>query len=108
MSWTLSFQRELAPTTAPELCYLGTRGRKLLVQLWLNAGLVNESNLIIPTFFAEPTADQLAGLTTLGDVRRMPGTNTQALVSHLRHGEPERRIHSDDGGVRNGGQPRVQ
>jgi hypothetical protein len=82
MSWTLSFQRELSSSTVLELRYLGTRGRKLPVQLRLNAGLVNESNLVIPTFFAEPAADQLAGLPTLGQVKLMPGTNTRPLSGY--------------------------
>jgi hypothetical protein len=82
MSWTLSYQRELSASTALEVRYLGTRGRKLPVQLRLNAGLVNESNLVIPTFFGEPAAEELAGLPTLGQVKLMPGTNTRALSSY--------------------------
>lgn len=61
IAYTLSYQRELTPRTAVELRYLGTRSRKLPVQIQLNAA--PEPNLIIPTFFSQPTAAQLAGLT---------------------------------------------
>lgn len=82
MSWTLSYQRELNSSTAIELRYLGTRGRKLPVQLRLNGGLVNESNLVIPTFLTTPSVSDLAGLQTLGQVKALPGTNTRPLASY--------------------------
>ena len=63
-SWALSYQRELSRTMALELRYLGTRSRHLPIQLWLNPGIppVTETNFV-PTFFSQPTAAQLAGLT---------------------------------------------
>ena len=68
LSWTLSYQRQLTPTTAVEFRYLGTRGRHLPIQLRLNNGIV-PSNLGLPTFLSQPTAAQLSGLTkTLGDI----------------------------------------
>jgi outer membrane receptor protein involved in Fe transport len=76
-SYTLSYQRELTPTTAIEFRYLGTRSRKLPVQIQLNAGV--DVPLIIPTFIgSEPTAAQLAGRTELGTLldqrrRRLSG-----------------------------------
>ncbi len=82
MSWTFSYQRELTPSMVLEVGYLGTRGRKLPVQLRLNAGVVNESNLVIPTFFAMPTAGQLSGLPTLGQIKALPGMNTRRLQSY--------------------------
>jgi outer membrane receptor protein involved in Fe transport len=62
-SWAFSFQRELTPTMALELRYLGTRSRHLPIQLWLNPGIppVTATNFV-PTFFSQPTAAQLAGL----------------------------------------------
>jgi outer membrane receptor protein involved in Fe transport len=63
LSWTLSWQRELTPSTAVELRYLGTRSRRLPVQIQINAGV--PVPLTIPTFFSTPTAAQLAGLTPL-------------------------------------------
>ena len=62
-SWALSFQRELTPTMALELRYLGTRSRHLPIQVWINAGVspVTDTNFV-PTFFSQPTAAQLAGL----------------------------------------------
>ena len=83
MAWTLSYQRELTRTTALELRYLGTRGRHLPVQLRLNGGVVNESNLVLPTFFGQPTAEQLANLTTtLGDIRKLPDANVRRLAGY--------------------------
>ena len=65
-SWALSFQRELTPTMALELRYLGTRSRHLPVQIWLNPGIpVVTENRFVPTFFSQPTAAQLAGLPTV-------------------------------------------
>lgn len=67
-AWTLSYQRELSSSMAIEFRYLSTRGRNLPIQSRLNAGVV-PSNLGLPTFFNQPTAQQLAGLsTTLGDI----------------------------------------
>ncbi|HEX8136071.1 MAG TPA: TonB-dependent receptor [Pyrinomonadaceae bacterium] len=70
LSWTLSYQRELNSNTTLELRYLSTRGRHLPVQVQLNAGAV-PANLNIPTFLSQPTAAQLASLTTtLADIPR--------------------------------------
>jgi outer membrane receptor protein involved in Fe transport len=81
-AWALSYQREVSRSLVFEARYLGTRGRKLPVQLRLNAGLVNEENLIIPTFLTQPDPEQLSGLPTLGQVRAMPGTNLRRLQEH--------------------------
>ncbi|HZS09800.1 MAG TPA: TonB-dependent receptor [Blastocatellia bacterium] len=81
MSWVLSYQRELSRSTVLELRYLGTHGRRLPVQLRLNAAPVNESNLLIPTFLSDPTAEQLAGLPTLADVKALPGVAVRQLAS---------------------------
>ncbi|MEZ5429307.1 MAG: carboxypeptidase regulatory-like domain-containing protein [Pyrinomonadaceae bacterium] len=68
-SWTISYQRELSPSTAIEFRYLGTKGRNLPVQFRLNAGVV-PSDLGLPTFFTQPSAQQLGNLpTTLGDIQ---------------------------------------
>lgn len=82
MSWSVSYQRALPQAMTVELRYLGTRGRKLPVQLRLNAGTVDESNLVIPTFFETPTAQQLAGLPTLGQIKSRPGMNTRRLAAY--------------------------
>ncbi|MGH9942558.1 MAG: TonB-dependent receptor domain-containing protein, partial [Pyrinomonadaceae bacterium] len=63
LAWTLSYQRELTPTMAVEFRYLGTRGRRLPIQVQLNAGIA-PANLNLPTFFSQPAGEQLAGLTT--------------------------------------------
>jgi hypothetical protein len=66
ISFTGSYQRELTPTTGLELRYLGTRGRKLPIQVQLNGGIGDESGLVIPVLFSQPTAAQLQGLPVLG------------------------------------------
>jgi len=82
MSWTVSYQRELNRTTVLELGYLGTRARKLPVQLRLNAGIVNESNLVIPTYFSGPAASDLTALPTLADIKARPGMNIRRLAGY--------------------------
>jgi hypothetical protein len=82
MAWTVAYQRELTPSTVLEVSYLGTRGRKLPIQLRLNAGVVNEDNLVIPTFFETPTANQLTGLMNLGQIKALPGMNTRRLQAY--------------------------
>ncbi|HVF86328.1 MAG TPA: TonB-dependent receptor [Pyrinomonadaceae bacterium] len=68
MAFALGVQRELSPTMAIEIRYLGTRSRKLGVQTQLNAPNVDPALLSIPTFFSVPTAAQLTGRTTLLDI----------------------------------------
>ncbi|MFN7949560.1 MAG: TonB-dependent receptor [Blastocatellia bacterium] len=82
MAWTLSYQRELTPHTVLELRYLGTRGRKLPVQLRLNAPAVIDSALVLPTFLSQPDASQLASLPTLGQVKTTPGVSVRPLASY--------------------------
>lgn len=69
-SYTLSFQRELSPTMALELRYLGTRSYDLPVQVQINAPLIRADQLIIPTFLSggAPTAAQLQGLPALSSI----------------------------------------
>lgn len=79
IAWTLSYQRELTPSTSVEFRYLSTRGRHLPIQVRLNQGVV-PSNLGIPTFFSQPTAAQLASLTTnLGQVRAQAQRRLQSF-----------------------------
>ncbi|MGI9165034.1 MAG: TonB-dependent receptor domain-containing protein, partial [Pyrinomonadaceae bacterium] len=69
-SFALSYQRELGPTMAMEMRYLGTRSRHLPVQVQANGIRTPESILVIPTFIGStPTAAQLQGLPTLANVR---------------------------------------
>jgi hypothetical protein len=82
MSWTASYQREVARNTVLEIGYLGTRARKLPVQLRLNAGVVNESNLVIPTFFSAPATSDLTALPTLGQIKSRPGMNVRRLSAY--------------------------
>jgi hypothetical protein len=64
MSWSLGVQRQLGKDWGFEIRYLGTRGVNLIVQQQINRQAVVNANRSIPTFFAQPTAAQLAGLTT--------------------------------------------
>ena len=82
MSWMGSFQRELNRSTVLEIGYLGTRARKLPVQLRLNAGIVNDSNLVIPTFFSTPATADLSTLPTLGQIKARPGMNIRRLAAY--------------------------
>ncbi len=68
LSWALSYQRQLTKDMGIEFRLLSTRVRQLPVQVQLNGGTVREQDLIIPTFFSQPTAAQLAGLPTLGTI----------------------------------------
>ena len=68
MSATVSYQRELNSGTVLELRYLHTAGRHLPVQIRLNGGVVDNSQLVMPTFLTNPTADQLVGRPTLGSL----------------------------------------
>ncbi|MEO8073576.1 MAG: TonB-dependent receptor [Acidobacteriota bacterium] len=71
-AFALSYQRALTSKLALEVRYLGTRSRHLPVQLRRNGGTTNRAALTIPTFLSTPTAAQLAGLTTLGDIKARP------------------------------------
>lgn len=71
-AFSLSYQRALSSRLAMEVRYLGTRGRHLPVQLRRNGGVTNRAALNIPTFLSTPTAAQLTGLTTLGQLRARP------------------------------------
>lgn len=68
LSWALSYQRQITREMGIEFRYLHTNSRKLPVQVQLNGGIVRDQDLIIPTFFNQPTAAQLTGLPTLGTI----------------------------------------
>jgi hypothetical protein len=68
LAFNVSYERELTRNMVLEFRYLHTSGYRLPVQVRLNAGIV-PSNLGLPTFFSDPSAAQLSGLTTtLGDI----------------------------------------
>ena len=68
LSWALSYQRQLGRNMGIEFRFLSTRGRLLPVQVRQNDGIVRDQDLIIPTFFNQPSAAQLAGLPTVGAI----------------------------------------
>lgn len=78
LSYTLSVQRELTPTMAVEVRYLGTRSYLLPVQAQVNAAFVNPT-VNIPTFFSVPTPAQLAGLPTLSSIAARPDVGVGPL-----------------------------
>ena len=99
LAWTLSYQRELSSSMAIEVRYLSTRGRHLPVQTRLNAGIV-PANLNIPTFFSQPTAAQLAGLTTtLGQLKaqRQQALAPYGFTGNVTEFEPEGNSQYDSG-----------
>jgi Carboxypeptidase regulatory-like domain/TonB dependent receptor len=99
ISWALSYQRELSSNMTLELRYLSTRGRHLPIQLRLNTGVV-PSNLNIPTFFSEPTAAQLASLTTtLGNIPRRRALEAYGFLSELAEHSPVGNSQYDAGSV---------
>jgi hypothetical protein len=65
LTWTLSFQRELAQSWAVEFRYLGTRGLFLPIQTRLNSITVAEidPNLVLPTYFAASDVPSQVPLT---------------------------------------------
>jgi hypothetical protein len=80
-SFALSYQRELTPTMALEVRYLGTRTRHLPIQVPLNLPRTPASELVIPTFFSQPTAAQVANLPTLGQILARPGVRVQPFAA---------------------------
>lgn len=81
LSWAISYQRQLTKNMGIEFRFLSTRVRKLPVQVQFNAGTVRQQDLIIPTFFSQPTAAQLAGLPTLGTITaNSPTVNVRSLT----------------------------
>lgn len=102
-SFALSYQRQLSPTTAMELRYLGTRGRHLPVQAQANAINTNESILVIPTFIGStPTAAQLQGLPTLAQVRaNVPARpfSTQGFFGGITSFEKQGNSNYDGGSI---------
>lgn len=83
LSWALSYQRQVTPNMGIEFRYLRTNSRKLPVQIQFNAGLVRDEDLIIPTFFSQPTASELAVLPTLGTITaNSPTLGVRALSQY--------------------------
>jgi hypothetical protein len=73
IQWNFGIERQFANDYTFEARYLGTRGVHLDVQQRMNISSPVTAANALPTFFAQPTAGQLAGLTrTLGDI---PGDN---------------------------------
>ncbi|MEJ7617914.1 MAG: TonB-dependent receptor [Pyrinomonadaceae bacterium] len=109
MSWTLSYQRELAAGTVLELRYLHTAGRHLPVQVRRNGGIIDYARLVMPTFLSAPAAGQLAGRPTLGEVglaiddngnNRFPGAlASYGFLGSVTAFEPEGNSVYDGGSV---------
>jgi hypothetical protein len=83
LSFAVSYQRQITRDTGIEFRFLSTRSRKLPVQVQQNGGMVRDEDLIIPTFFNQPTAAQLAGLPTLGTITaNSPTVGRRALAQY--------------------------
>jgi hypothetical protein len=62
---------------------LSTRSKYLPIQVQLNAAEVQQNALIVPTFFSTPTAADLAGLPTIGDIAAAnPNLGVRALTQY--------------------------
>jgi Carboxypeptidase regulatory-like domain len=73
IQWNFGIEHQFADNYTFEARYLGTRGVHLDVQQRLNISSPVTAANELPTFFSQPDAGQLAGLTrTLGDI---PGDN---------------------------------
>jgi hypothetical protein len=73
IQWNFGVERQFANDYTFEARYLGTRGVHLDVQQRMNISSPVTGANALPTFFSEPNAGQIAGLTrTLGDI---PGDN---------------------------------
>jgi hypothetical protein len=69
IQWNFGIERQFANDYTFEARYVGTRGVHLDVQQRMNISSPVTAANALPTFFSEPTAGQLAGLTrTLGDI----------------------------------------
>jgi hypothetical protein len=69
IQWNFGVERQFANDYTFEARYLGTRGVHLDVQQRMNISSPVTAANALPTFFSEPTAGQLSGLTrTLGDI----------------------------------------
>jgi hypothetical protein len=86
IQWNFGIEHQFANNYTIEARYLGTRGVHLDVQQRINVlSPVTGANQL-PTFFASPTAGQLAGLTrTLGDI---PDTNAVPAFAAAGFGPP--------------------
>ncbi len=69
ITYTLSYQRQFYQNWSFEARYLGTRGVHLLTQNRINRQNQITDTSFVPTFLAAPTASQVAGLKTLGDIK---------------------------------------
>lgn len=76
LTWSIALQRELARDLRLELRYIGTHGRKLPIQRWVNAGLLPTGGaeaygVGLPIFLNESDAlaASFAGAPTLADFR---------------------------------------
>jgi hypothetical protein len=68
IQWNFGIQHQFLNDYTFEARYLGTRGVHLDVQQRINYGSPVTAATALPTFFSQPTAAQLSGLTrTLGD-----------------------------------------
>ena len=69
VQWNFGIEHQFANDYTFSARYLGTRGVHLDVQQRMNISSPVTAANALPTFFSEPTAGQLAGLTrTLGDI----------------------------------------
>jgi len=72
-TWTLGVEHVFNKKYTAEVRYVGTRGIHLPVQQQLNVQPEVTPSLFLPTFFTQPDAATIAGLTTtLADIQKQP------------------------------------
>jgi hypothetical protein len=89
INYTLGVQRSFGGDYVVEARYLGTKGVHLFVQDQLNRVSAVTSSFSLPTFFTNPTAADLNGLTTtLGDIKAAQNlaTGNNGSNSYARYG----------------------
>ncbi len=99
LNGTLGVQRLLGKDYTIEARYVYTKGVHLYVQDRLNiVGRVSPTNFI-PTFFSQPTATQLAGLTKTLGTSSTPGTVSGTLPPGTTAANPTNNLATDGFGA---------
>jgi hypothetical protein len=80
--WNLGVQHSFGSNYTAEVRYLGSRGVHLNVQNRINKIATVDSTHFLPTFFSQPSAATIAGLTTtLAQLQAIPNTRADFLAA---------------------------
>jgi hypothetical protein len=82
MQWNLGVQHSFGTNYTAEVRYLGSRGVHLNVQDRINKIATVDATHFLPTFFSQPSAATIAGLTTtLTQLQAIPNTRADYLAA---------------------------